>query len=237
MGEHILITGTVLTANEETRALYRALVDLADSASMESLKVYSPLDTMEFEGTSSEKYNRAMELVKNSSAIIAEMSSPSTGQGMEIGTAISRTKPILAIHKKGTKVSSLVTGCPQIEVVEYEKVEDLRDQIYGFIQKHLVLTEEQIPEAFLRTYIINYINGTMNFSFFERSLSIYDYVRYDGEAAIKLNSYIEKLKAVYDSQPDITPEEALSQCGLEKSKLMVALAQKVKSETITFDMT
>ena len=53
--------------------------------------------------------NRAIntkELIKNCDIVIAEVSYPATGQGIELGWADYANKPIYCIHKTGSKYSS-----------------------------------------------------------------------------------------------------------------------------------
>lgn len=129
----ILITGSVMNSNPESVNTYNELISLIDT---EQYDVSSPLDTMQFTGTDSERYERAIQILSKTSLMIAEMSNVSTGQGMEIQQAAILGIPILVIAKKDSKVSGLVKGCPVVkDIVFYESIKDIDDKIDKFIKE------------------------------------------------------------------------------------------------------
>ena len=129
----ILITGSVMNSNPESVNTYNELISLIDT---EQYDVSSPLDTMQFTGTDSERYERAIQILSKTSLMIAEMSNVSTGQGMEIQQAAILGIPILVIAKKDSKVSGLVKGCPVVkDIVFYETIKDIDDKIDKFIKE------------------------------------------------------------------------------------------------------
>ena len=129
----ILITGSVMNSNPESVNTYNELISLIDT---EQYDVSSPLDTMQFTGTDSERYERAIQILSKTSLMIAEMSNVSTGQGMEIQQAAVLGVPILVIAKKDNKVSGLVKGCPVVkDIVFYESIKDIDDKIDKFIKE------------------------------------------------------------------------------------------------------
>ena len=83
--EIILITGSVMNSDEESVSIYKSLLSMID---IENYQVSTPLDTMAFKGNDYERYERAMTLLKNTKLMIAEMSTTSTGQGMELQQAV-----------------------------------------------------------------------------------------------------------------------------------------------------
>lgn len=72
--------------------------------------------------------------ISSSDLIIAEVSVPSTGVGIELGWANMLQIPIMAIHKKGTKVSSSVQMIAKY-TVQYTTSEDLASKITVEINK------------------------------------------------------------------------------------------------------
>lgn len=133
MEKSILITGTVLSASSNSTEIYEKLVkickDIYDN-------VFSPLDTMNFKGNDFERYSRAMELLQNTSIIIAEMSIPSTGQGMELQEAIRLNIPIIVIAKNGSKVSGLVKGSGKVKsILYYDNIEDIKEELIKQIKE------------------------------------------------------------------------------------------------------
>lgn len=133
MEKCILITGTVLSASSNSTEIYEKLVKICKNISD---NVSSPLDTMKFKGNDFERYNRAMELLQNTSIIIAEMSIPSTGQGMELQEAIRLKIPIIVIAKNGSKVSGLVKGSGKVKsILYYDNIEDIKEELIKQIKE------------------------------------------------------------------------------------------------------
>jgi len=123
----ILITGSVMSSNNDSINTYKKLVQICTENGFE---VSSPLDTMKFTGNNEERYIRAMELVNSADYIIAEMSIPSTGQGMELQQAIIQNIPILIIAKENSKISGLIKGSKGIaDILYYDTIENVKESI------------------------------------------------------------------------------------------------------------
>ncbi len=121
---NIMITGTITTAGEESLKIYQILVE---ELSQYASNIYSPIDTIKFKGSNEEMYVRAMKILQSTDLVIAEMSSPSTGQGMELQEAVRLNIPIIIIAKKGSKISSTVLGSGKIKkVVSYDEKEEIK---------------------------------------------------------------------------------------------------------------
>ncbi len=124
---NIMITGTITTAGEESLKIYQILVE---ELSKYANNIYSPIDTIKFKGSNEQMYERVMNLLKNTDLVIAEMSSPSTGQGMELQEAVRLNIPIIVIAKNGSKISSTVLGSGKIKkVVFYDEKEEIKGKI------------------------------------------------------------------------------------------------------------
>lgn len=124
---NIMITGTITNAEEESLKIYKILVEeLAQYVN----SIYSPIDTIKFKGSSEEMYVRVMKMLQSTDLVIAEMSSPSTGQGMELQEAVRLNIPIVIIAKNGSKISSTVLGSGKIKkVIFYNEKEEIREKI------------------------------------------------------------------------------------------------------------
>lgn len=104
-------------------------------------ELYRPLKRLKgfeliFPHESSKKSESSKEIIKGCSAVIAEVSHPSHGVGVEIGWADSFEMPIIFIFKKGTKVSSslkFISG----KFIEYENVEDIVPKIEKILEEFL----------------------------------------------------------------------------------------------------
>ncbi|MDR0978386.1 MAG: hypothetical protein LBL91_00290 [Lachnospiraceae bacterium] len=76
----------------------------------------------------------AKEIISSYDLVIAEVSLPSTGQGIELGWAEYTKTPILCIYEKNAEISSslhLITD----NFIEYGSSEDMIDKISNFIEK------------------------------------------------------------------------------------------------------
>lgn len=121
---NIMITGTITTAGEESLKIYEILVE---ELSQYASNIYSPIDTIKFKGTNEEMYARVMKMLQSTDLVIAEMSSPSTGQGMELQEAVRLNIPIIVVAKSGSKISGTVLGSGKIkEVVFYNEKEEIK---------------------------------------------------------------------------------------------------------------
>ncbi len=104
-------------------------------------KLYAPLRASELNArheiflpqeTGNEDVTR--ELIKSQNLVIAEVSMPSTGSGIELGWADAAGVPILCIYEKGAKYSSsLDYVCKNF--VEYSGADDMLQKISAFIQQ------------------------------------------------------------------------------------------------------
>lgn len=135
MKDLILITGTVMTADGSSVEVYQRLVDICKKITE---NVSSPIDTMNFKGNEVERYARAMELMSKTKVVIAEMSVPSTGQGMELQEAVNLNIPIIVLAKIGSKVSGLVKGCGKVkDILYYEDIKEIEQRIVELVEAEL----------------------------------------------------------------------------------------------------
>lgn len=69
--------------------------------------------------TPEEVFERDFGALAKSDAVVAEVSLPSTGVGMELMAALKAKLPIACLHKKGDTVSFLVRGALGIKPIQY----------------------------------------------------------------------------------------------------------------------
>jgi len=83
----------------------------------------------------SEVYSRDIEWINESHALIAEVSTPSHGVGYEISYALARSKPVLCLYSKGSRVSKMLTGNnnPGIQVLSYQHLDEIAPMIRDFL--------------------------------------------------------------------------------------------------------
>ena len=80
----------------------------------------------------SDKIINSKELISNSDLMIAEISLPSIGQGIELGWADYAKTPILCIYEEGISISSSLKFITN-NLIEYKNIEDMVNKINEFI--------------------------------------------------------------------------------------------------------
>ncbi|MHA1607029.1 MAG: nucleoside 2-deoxyribosyltransferase [Candidatus Freyarchaeota archaeon] len=83
-----------------------------------------------------EIFKRDASLLDECDVLVAEVSSPSTGVGVEIGLARCKGKPVLCLYRKEEKsrVSALILGDPDIMKVEYT-LDNFYEELRGAIER------------------------------------------------------------------------------------------------------
>lgn len=89
----------------------------------ESHELWLPHDAGRVNGTTDAKTR-----IRSCDMMIAEVSLPSTGQGIEIGWADTANVPIVCVYKRGSRVSSALTHI-NARMVEYDGSDDLIENI------------------------------------------------------------------------------------------------------------
>ena len=70
---------------------------------------------------------------ESSDAILADVTEPSTGVGMEVMAAYKANRRIIVVAKKGSRVSRMLTHMDRKELVEFED----DDELYGKLMEVL----------------------------------------------------------------------------------------------------
>ncbi|MBN1562092.1 nucleoside 2-deoxyribosyltransferase [candidate division KSB1 bacterium] len=93
--------------------------------------------------TPAQIYQRDVQWLTASDAVIAEISNPSLGVGYEIACALHIGKSVLALHERGLFISCMITGNrdPNLQVVEYSSDDEWRATI-----DHFCRTVERMPQ-------------------------------------------------------------------------------------------
>jgi len=80
-------------------------------------------------------FQRDMDWLNQSRVVIAEVTQPSLGVGYELGMAIALEKHVLALYRpaQGRYLSAMITGCPAIEVAEYQTFDEAAQAIRHFL--------------------------------------------------------------------------------------------------------
>ena len=78
------------------------------------------------------KLVKTKEIIKNYDLVIAEVSLPATGLGIELGWADDSNTQILCIYEKGLKISSCLKFITN-NFIEYDNSKDLIEKIEKFL--------------------------------------------------------------------------------------------------------
>jgi 2'-deoxynucleoside 5'-phosphate N-hydrolase len=80
-------------------------------------------------------YTRDMDWVRESDAIIAEVTTASLGVGYELGQAESMGKPILCLYRpqSGKRLSAMLSGNVYMKIKHYNTLDEAKDIIKDFI--------------------------------------------------------------------------------------------------------
>ena len=129
-----------ITGGRNEEKIYQVIVDtlVVDGHQVPTAHLSrSDVTAMEEIVDPEEVYSRDIEWIDSCDALIAEVSTPSHGVGYEIAYALSQNKPVLCLHKHGTRVSKMITGNtnPFIIVRDYKHNADISKIIQGFIVK------------------------------------------------------------------------------------------------------
>lgn len=98
---------------------------------IESIVKEKGIDSFVFKigGEPSEIFERDYSEIASRDIIIAEVSEPSFGVGIEIGMSYCLHLERILLHEKGTKLTKLAQGMPKTNIIEYENVDDLKNKL------------------------------------------------------------------------------------------------------------
>lgn len=86
--------------------------------------------------TDVEVYERDMRWLRQSDAVIAEVSNPSLGVGIEVCTALQLNKSVLCLARDGIFLTKMITGNrhPRLSVYRYKQPADWQRALDEFIE-------------------------------------------------------------------------------------------------------
>ncbi len=116
-----------LTLEQEERPVLNTVKKILEGLGHE-VRIAKPLEDP------NQIFELEMDALKNTDMLIAEVSVPSHGVGVEIAASWFLKFPCICMHKKGTKVSRFVRGFPNAKFLEYENEEDIRAKLPGLVE-------------------------------------------------------------------------------------------------------
>ncbi len=108
----------------------------ADGHHVPTRHVADPLGReVEGELADSEVARRDLAWVAGCDALVAEVSTPSHGVGVEVAAALSGNKPVLLTYRRGATVSRLLLGLPAVETFAYGDAGEIQGAVRGFLAR------------------------------------------------------------------------------------------------------
>lgn len=70
-------------------------------------------------------HDRDLAWLLSADLVVAEVTNPSLGVGYEIGTAMQRQIPVIALYRdhEGRQLSAMIAGCAGVQVIHYEETD------------------------------------------------------------------------------------------------------------------
>jgi nucleoside 2-deoxyribosyltransferase len=81
-----------------------------------------------------EVFERDVEGIKKCDLLVAEVTTPSHGVGMEIMLAHTLGKPVVCLFRKGVKISHMILGLTEATLIEYYSEREMGEKLRRFIQ-------------------------------------------------------------------------------------------------------
>ena len=79
-------------------------------------------------------FERDMRMLGEADVLLADVTHPSLGVGYEICEALKREKKVVAFHRKGVKVSKLISGNPDLTLLEFSDVQELLHKLLSALE-------------------------------------------------------------------------------------------------------
>ena len=85
--------------------------------------------------TDSYIHNRDLEWLQSADFLVAEVTTVSMGVGYEIGRAVEAGKKVLCLFRPetGKNLSAMITGCPNLELVNYSDFDEVKLELKRFL--------------------------------------------------------------------------------------------------------
>jgi len=133
----IYFAGSIRGGREDA-ALYLQIIDyLKNFGEVLTEHVGDPKLTVLGDDGPSDQYihNRDLEWLQSSDVLVAEVTSVSMGVGYEIGRAVESGKKVLCLFRpdSGKFLSAMIAGCPDLEIINYEKLEQAKLAVDKFL--------------------------------------------------------------------------------------------------------
>jgi nucleoside 2-deoxyribosyltransferase len=137
------LSGPIIHFEDRRDEFYRVVIDLLEEKGVEVFAPqYIPPASPE------EIYERDVRNVRACDFLIAEVSSPSHGVGMEIMLAIELSKPILLFFNSSSgRLSKMVSGAPGKALFDYLDLDDVMQVLHRIDYANLIVDDCPICDS------------------------------------------------------------------------------------------
>lgn len=156
MSAEVYVAGALRSTNREWWGIYERIGRLTEEFGLSVHvphvdtvnEVHTSVDNLHSERdilddpTRGEVFRIDREVVENARLIIAEVTHPSLGTGMEIGWAIQLGTPVICLAKSDAKLSNMIIGAAQhgfLALLRYGDEEDALGQLSTLLREKFVL--------------------------------------------------------------------------------------------------
>ena len=128
-----------ITGGRDFEPVYAAITTalLSDGHEVPTAHLADPnVTVLEGQVSGRDVYERNIAWIRQSDALVAEVSTPSHGVGYEVAYALGLGKPVLCVYQAGRPVSKMLTGNshPAIIVKSYHEPEEAVAVIRSFLR-------------------------------------------------------------------------------------------------------
>lgn len=133
-----------ITGGRDDQVVYKYIVDaLLDDDHHVPTALLAAREVMQLEDIVDkvEVYQRDVGWIEACDLLVAEVSTPSHGVGYEIGYALGLGKPVLCLHRRGVKVSKMISGNqdPKLDVLAYDTAGEAVRVLRSYLENDCVV--------------------------------------------------------------------------------------------------
>ncbi len=133
----VYLSGPIIHTEHRRNEFYRAVINAFER---EKISVFAPQFLKALNPR--EIYERDVKHLRDCHIVVAEVTHPSHGVGMEIMLAIEMTKPIIMFYQRGVgRLSRMILGAPGKVMFEYSTIDEVVEFLKGIDVPALVINK------------------------------------------------------------------------------------------------
>lgn len=133
----IYFAGSIRGGREDAALYFQLIEYLKSFAEVLTEHIGDPSLTSVGDDGPNDKFihDRDLEWLESSDVLVAEVTTVSMGVGYEIGRAVQAGKKVLCLFRlnSGKNLSAMISGCDDLELINYETLEEAQKAISNFL--------------------------------------------------------------------------------------------------------